>query len=171
MGSNPTPAAGLAYAYAGGGGRARVGWRNVFADDQPLGGLTGVATTPDGNMIALSGPGDVRTGSVAGVWVGLHDYDWQWFSARGSTTAYTAGISTDGRYVGASGSTGAYRVDLTTMASIPVSVTATGTIVHGRGLLSGDAAWYAFPSAGKGITPSDSDRSTDIFIRGPLPLP
>jgi flavin-dependent dehydrogenase len=57
------------------------------------------------------------------------------------------------------------------MASIPVSVTASGTIVHGRGLLSGDAAWYAFPSAGNGITPSDGDRSTDIFIRGPLPLP
>lgn len=146
-------------------------WRRAFESQQVLGlPLTGLSTTPEATVIAISGP-DTHTASSAGYWVTTAEPDWPIFSAPGSTNTYTAGISADARYVGASGSTGAYRIDLTTKASIPISVTASGIIIRGRGLLSANAAWYAFPAVGPAVTASDTDKSTDIFIRGPLPLP
>jgi hypothetical protein len=146
-------------------------WRLAFTSQQVLGlPLTGLSTTPEATVIAISGP-DTHVASHAGYWAPAGLDDWSVFSAPGSTNTYTAGISADARYVGASGSTGAYRIDLTTMSSIPVSVTAAGTTVRGRGLLAATAAWYVFPATGPGVTTTDTDKSADIFIRGPLPTP
>ncbi|HET6848502.1 MAG TPA: hypothetical protein VFH74_06570 [Gaiellales bacterium] len=134
----------------------------------PIGFIGGIVMSPDARYFAFSGyNGQTVPGNLAYRWQrGATSFDpITPPGSNQSTDVY--GISDDGRYVGANG----YRFDMTTQASIPASVSADGTFLGARGLLSGDAAWYAFAASGGGVTSSDSDRSGDLFIRGPLAVP
>jgi len=91
-----------------------------------------------------------------------------------SAVSDPAGISDDGRYVGYVSNTQVpdlFRNDLLTNVVTRIDLTSTGRPIPtgATGLLSGDGAYAVFQTADPNVVPDDTNHTTDVFIRGPLP--
>jgi hypothetical protein len=134
----------------------------------PINSLSSFAASPDAQHYAFSG----FDGGA-----GIDDaYRWQ-YGAGGfdpvtpfgpGANTDVSGISASGRYIGAGGA----RWDMQTSALLPAALDASGgSVPIVSALLSANAEWFVFSAPGRHVTPTDGDRSADLFIRGPLPLP
>ncbi len=136
--------------------------------------------TPDAGFVAFS---DLNAAAS-----GFNTYRWK----RGTTTtdlvddsgdSSAAGISNNGRYIGflsgdptiVAGDTNnaqdLFRRDLSTGMVTRVDLTSGGAQIAAgaEGFLSANGAFAVFQTRSRTVVPNDTNRRTDVFIRGPLP--
>jgi Tol biopolymer transport system component len=150
----------------------------------------GAAISPDARYLVTVWPNENVDGTDLVHWDRVANRTLLLLGNHRNWTYAPAGVSADGRYVAfvtrqpglVSGDTNAapdlFRLDVTTTNIMRVDVSRTGAqLLKVRvpkwgdisTMLSSDGRWAVFTTADGTAVPNDTNRTADVFLRGPLP--